>query len=804
MRASLYVVAATSVIGLSLAGRLSTDLGSLVHAVALETTSVVGSLHFPSPASSTAFSNRRELLVYDHERQVRRSGASTWRPVKVSEENALQAIAAGSMDIRSPNGETIHLRYERHVEHPDGNWTWIGREDGDAPGTAALLTFGEKAVFGTIRQGDTDLSLITEAGSTWLVETDHTRVDARRRASNEDDFLIPASLPTAMGGRHPIGAASAEQIPGAAATDSAVAATIDIAIGFTTGFATRLGGESQAITRLNFLVDSANQAYLDSGVNGRIRLVRAIQVDYPDSTSNGSALFDLTGVTCTQSTTGAHYRSFGRWDCTPAAYPSALQPLVAARETYGADLLVLVRKFEASSGSCGVAWVPGGGQNPIDSSSAAYGTAVVNDSSGDMFPDNGATCPTSHLAHELGHNMGQQHDVVTAAGSNDSDNDGNLLDPEEYGRHPYSFAYSTDGTTNNIATIMSVPRAGQTRYRVFSNPRISVCGGAPCGTADQADNARSMNETMPIVATFRTQVTPLQASVDLNGDGKADLTWENIAQSSVAYWWMSGATPVGTGLYPVGTSYRIAATGDFDGDGRGDFIWTNAIDHTLHLWRSRGDGTFDSQYVAAYGGNWEIVGTADLNGDGKSDLVWEDKAAGMWAYWWMNGPVVTASGAYSVGTTYRIAAIGDFDGDSRGDLLWSNTSNDLFSWRSRGDGTFEGAYVASYAPDWGVVGTADLNGDGKSDVLWEERAQGQMAYWLMSGSSPIGSGTYAVGPDYGISALGDFDGDSRDDIVWANRNNHSLYLWRSHGDGTFDGQYIASYGADWAILGRSD
>ncbi|WP_460711918.1 FG-GAP-like repeat-containing protein [Lysobacter terrae] len=796
------------VIGLPLAaGRLSTNLGSVVHPEASGAASAAASLRLPKAASSIAsYPDRGELLAYDRERQVRHSGASTWMPVQISEEHALRAIAAGGMDVRAPNGQTIHLRYERHVEHPDGNWTWVGREEGGAPGTETLLTFGEKAVFGTIRQGNADLSLTTEAGSTWLVETDRSRVATSGPAVNDDDFMIPASLPMAASGRDPIRAASvqAEQIPATAAAQAVASATVDIAVGYTTGFATRLGGESQAMTRLNFLVDSANQAYLNSGIDGRIRLVRAIQVDYPDGTNNGTTLFDLTGVSCTESATGAHYRSFGRWDCTPAAVPAALQPLVAARETYGADLLVLVRKFETSSTSCGVAWVLGGGQTASDSSNAAFGTSVVNDSSGDMFPDNGATCPDLHLAHELGHNMGQQHDVVTASGTNDSNSDGNLLDPEEYGRHPYSFGYSTDGTAADIATIMSVRRISQTRYKLFSNPRISACGGAPCGTVDQADNARSMNATMPIVATFRTQASPLQASVDLNGDGKSDLIWENYAQSWMAYWWMSGAAPIGSGVYSIGTPYRISATGDFDGDGRGDILWANTLNHTLFLWRSRGDGTFDSQYVAAYGGNWSIVATADLNGDGKSDLVWEDRAQGMWAYWWMNGSAVTASGVYSVGTAYRIVTTGDFDGDGRGDLLWSNTTGDLFSWRSRGDGTFDGAYVASYAPSWGIVGTADLNGDGKSDVLWEERAQGLMAYWLMSGSSPIGSGSYSVGIDYGISALGDFDGDNRDDIVWANRTNHTTYLWRSNGDGTFDGQYVASYGADWALLGRSN
>jgi hypothetical protein len=53
-------------------------------------------------------------------------------------------------------------------------------------------------------------------------------------------------------------------------------------------------------------------------------------------------------------------------------------------------------------------------------------------------------------------------------------------------------------------------------HRIFSNPRSDFCGGAPCGVDNVADNARSLAQTMPIVAAFRATVVP----------DEQEVTWE--------------------------------------------------------------------------------------------------------------------------------------------------------------------------------------------------------------------------------------------------------------------------------------
>jgi len=826
MRALLFLVAGILAVGLLVTvDRQDTRMRVTPHTETTESVSVASSIGLRKAASSVAaYPDRGQLLAYDRERHVVRSGASTWHPVQLSEAYALRAIAEGGMTVPAPNGEILRLRYERHVEHPDGNWTWIGREDGSAPGTETVLTFGEKAVFGTIRQANADLRVTTEAGSTWLVETDYSRVDRNGLAANDEEFLVPAGMPNPQAASvlKPMGAVggSVKQAASMSAEEATASTptTVDIAMGFTTGFATRLGGESQARTRLNFLVDVTNQTFLASGIEAQIRLVRSLQVDYPDATHNRTALFDLTGVDCTTQTNGAHYLSDRRVDCTPVTQSAGLQPLTAARETYGADLLVLVRKFEApEQASCGSAWMLGGGQNPIDAGSAAFGMTLVSDSSGDMFPDEGTTCSEVQLAHELGHNFGQQHDVVTASGSDDSDNNGNLLDPEEYGHHSYSFGYSTDGTLSDIATIMSNRRPSQTRYRVFANPLISSCGGAPCGTADQADNARSMGETMPIVATFRASVDPSMTSAapgdfdgDFDGDGRADVYWRNSFTGATGLWRMSGATVAGA--WNVHSERDIAwaviGSGDFNADGRADVLWRNWNSGENYIHFMNGPTILpESRFAPTVGDlNWKIVGLADFDGDAITDLYWRNTSTGLTYIWLMNGaePKAMQPAHHEPDQGWKVVGTGDFNGDGKADVLWRHSitgQNYIHMMSGASILPASGGLPTVTEPEWKVAAVGDFNADGRADIYWRNSATGECYLWSMNGTSLTSmQRVHSAALSWNIATSGDFNGDGRADIFWRNNVTGENYLHLMDGGSILAGSEVfAVSDLDWKI-----
>jgi len=442
------------------------------------------------PARTTpvaGLADRGDLVVYPTQRITRRDGAYTWHRAGLSEAHALQAVG-GVMTVSAPDGRRLQFAYERHVEHPSGDWTWIGRARGAPASEEVILTFGAHAVYGSIAQpGQAPLKLTTSDGVGWLIETDRMRLaelDNARTRPGEPDFRVPPKLDAGVEPSpdpHPSLALSLPTHGGVAA-----ATTVDVLLGYTTGFAAAHGGQSQALTRLNNVVEIANQAFANSQLGTRIRLVHALQVSYPDHTTNMSTLEAMTGF---------------RWPGTKTTPDPAFAALRAAREQYGADLVSLVRV--GHNDGCGLAWLVGGGLAGIRGSDEYFGYSVVSDGHVGT-PGASYFCREETLAHELGHNLGAQHDHAAATW------DGKLT----YGAYPYSFGHKTFAGGGNFFTVMSYRDSGQAGYRIFSNPRSNFCGGTPCGVDNVADNARSLAQTMPVVAAFRATVVPAEPEVN--------------------------------------------------------------------------------------------------------------------------------------------------------------------------------------------------------------------------------------------------------------------------------------------------
>lgn len=748
-----------------------------------------------APAEVADLPDRGDLVAYDPSRPPVQRGAYTWHPVRLSEAHALRAVVGGELVVTGPDGRPIRLRLDRHVEHPDGNWTWIGREPGSAPGTEAIITFGAKAVFGTIPYGDQEpLRLMMSAGRAWLLETDRAviaRMDNTGTRPREPDFL-PApkwsGASTQAAGASLPGTAAAEAVATAAA-----ATTVDVVLGYTGSFAARLGGQSQAVTRLTYLVDVTNQAYANSQVSAQLRLVRTQQVTYPDATSNRQALYELTGVQCTE-------QPDGTLDCTQASVPAALQPLHVARDQYGGDLVSLVRNFnDPENGGCGIAWLNGAGLTTITGQDAISGLSVVSDSGGNLFPDGGYICRDETLAHELGHNMGSAHDRNTA------DGDDNVLQQSEKGAFEYSFGHKTASGTGNFYTIMAYGDAGQARYRVFSNPGITVCGGWPCGVVDQADNARSLRQTVSTVATFRDAPVPpptaarvLLKELDTNGNGTSDLLLRSHTAARFVIWYMSGTSRVaynGTGL---ANAYTLAGTGDFNGDRRTDLVWTSpARDVVLSI--STGAGYANHPIPYAYGAGTQILGAADINGNGKADILLRDAVAGKLYVWFMDGTTRTAYNAHNVASPYEFAGSGDLNKDGRQDLVWTTPQRDVVVGLSTGVAFSTSPTGLAYNGDYDLVGVTDVNGNGTADLILRSTSLASVVTWFMDGTTRVAYSSKGVSALYRLVGKGDFNGDRRGDLAWANGTG-GIMLSLSTGVNFSDNVLAYTYAADYALM----
>ncbi|MGJ4727971.1 reprolysin-like metallopeptidase [Luteimonas sp. SDU101] len=728
-----------------------------------------GSLAAARGASTSfaALPDRGELLAYGGARKVRTSGAYTWHPVSLSEAHALNSIGTGRLVVNTPDGESLALKYQRHEEQPDGNWTWIGRND---DGSSAVLTFGEKAVFGTIARGDTRYRVRTDRTGAWVVETDPRLAAANggRPADGNDTLLPPEgrALMAAASRQMAKSGASKQDVPGKAG------GVIDLLVGYSSTIATELGSQNAAITLMSNLTTMANAAYADSGVNMRLRLVHAMSVNYADGTSNNDALRQLTG-----------YNDETQQPITPNAAFNALR---AARNEYGADLVAFVRRYrEPEQEGCGVAWLLGGNQSSITGADEAFGYAVVSDGEDVGSGNNVYFCSDYSLAHELGHLMGQAHDQQNA---------------REGGAHTYSYGYR-EASPTGFFTIMAYPAGdGQLEAPVFANPAIRY-GGRPAGTA-AADNVRSMNQTMPIIATFRAAMVPLPGAArnDVDVDGKSDILFHNAATRQFSYRVLNGTTVSRSYLVGgVGPGYRVVATGDFNGDGRVDLVWSHPTNRDLFMWQGNGT-TFTSTRFGDYPAGWTVVGAVDVNNDGRADLLFHNATTRQFSYRIMNGTRVVRSYLVGgVGNGYTVAATGDFNGDGFGDIVWTHPVNrDLYMWVGNGN-TFTSTRFGTYPPGWVVSAAIDINGDGRSDLLFHNASARQFSYRIMNGLSVSRSHLVGVGAGYTIATVGDFNGDGLGDVVWTNPNNRDLYMWTGNGS-TFRSAGFGTYPSGWGVI----
>jgi hypothetical protein len=443
-------------------------------ALSLFVVSFAGAAHAASPAppasspralSAVATAADSGGLVVYPAKAVQREAFGKRHAVDISEMHAIHAVASRALNLRAPNGQLLRLAYDRHVEHGDGNWTWFGHDD---RGADVVITFGEHAVFGMVPQGARQLLLTTGTDGTWLVDVNTNAAEAK---STVPDFAIPEQTATRS---KLLGLPLPLPLPLPSPGEDPVADTrIDVIVGYTPGLVARYGGTSQVVTRIQYIIDVANQAMVRSLVNGSINLRATLPVTYPDNTTNLDTLNKLTGT-------------------SSVAVDPAFTALRAAREQYGADLVALVRPYMSpEQGNCGNGWLNGANLATFSSNTAKYGYAALSDGTDN---DSGSYCADRTYAHETGHNLGQQHNIEDA---------GTVPTP---GAHLYSYGYRELSSTG-FATIMGYPLSGQTRILYYGNPNVmDAASGRVTGVPLVNDNAMSLNQTIPLVAQFRPRV----------------------------------------------------------------------------------------------------------------------------------------------------------------------------------------------------------------------------------------------------------------------------------------------------------
>ncbi|MDE2594416.1 MAG: hypothetical protein KGL57_09270, partial [Burkholderiales bacterium] len=457
----------------------------------------------------------------------------------------LQSLPLNSeVELNLPDGRNVSLVHDRGDISPSGNYTFIGYVRDRGTDHRVILTSGAQGeTFGVLNLPEGEVRVETRKGQTWLVDTKKAGLTYAPMA----EPLIPAQAAMAAYKANKSSAAQATSTTsgGYTTTSLGVAAaapgdtTVDLMVLYTPGMVNRLGGDAQARTRIDNLVAVTNQIMVDSQVAIRMRLVKAMYVNQDDNVNQGNLLPALAGG------------------------QGAFAGVRAARDAVGADLVHLLHKPTVGVGSCGLAYLSVT-QGPRGNEGSGYG--VTDDS-----------CPTMVMAHELGHNFGNNHDHAQGGGS-----------PV----YPYAWGYIVPGTT--LGDVMSY--ANQHYYK-YSNPRLGGCSGQACGQNDYADAARSMNQTRDIVAGYRATkvgsgelgLGPGQSIPSANG------RYQLIYQTDGNLELYSGSSP----LWASGTLGRGVGTAVMQGDG--NLVIYNASQQPL--WASGTSGNPGSTLAVQDDGN---------------------------------------------------------------------------------------------------------------------------------------------------------------------------------------------------------
>lgn len=215
------------------------------------------------------------------------------------------------------------------------------------------------------------------------------------------------------------------------------------------------GGTNAILAQVQMAIDVANQAYANSNISIRVRLVYTAEVAYSESGTFDDHLDRLTD-----------------------SGDGILDSVHSTRNSFGADTVTLfVNDSDPQpdgTGTAGLAWCSLGSSNAF---------SIVNWS---------AAAGNFSFPHEIGHNQGCDHDRNNGAAG--------------CGEYSYSFGHRFFGNSGTQwRTVMAY--APGTRIPRFSNPNVSF-DGVPTGVAsnqpNSAYNAATLNNTDSTFENYRS------------------------------------------------------------------------------------------------------------------------------------------------------------------------------------------------------------------------------------------------------------------------------------------------------------
>lgn len=346
------------------------------------------------------------------------------------------------------------FRRTKVTAQPGGGYIWEGIEPGQ-PVHEALLVIRNKRISGRVQLQNR------------LFRIDAVDGGALHRITELNPAAFPPEAPPKLAPQGDSTRAAPEQDQDKDVTpQAATKTTIRVLVAYTAAAKNQAGSKADILDEIDQAIALANQAYDNGKIPIRLVLAGTMQPTYNEKADIADDLDQLT--------TG-----------------NALKSVRNKRVSTNADLAMLLRKTDPNF--CGIAWLPGTGIMPKPSASTVdTGYSVVVHS-----------C-ISNLSfhHELGHNMGLQHDRYVYRQQTGDPNP-----PSSY----FNFGYSNLG--KQMRTVMAyanecMDKIGTpcTRINWFSSGTIRATGnvviGKPRDTANAADNTTRLKQTRKAIAAY--------------------------------------------------------------------------------------------------------------------------------------------------------------------------------------------------------------------------------------------------------------------------------------------------------------
>jgi len=300
------------------------------------------------------------------------------------------------------------------------------------------------------------------------------------------------------------------------------------------------------------------------------------------------------------------------------------------------------------------------------------------------------------------------------------------------------WAYENPSSGSNQAVLHAYDAANLTElYNSNQNPIRDQFGPANKFITPTICNGKVFVGTTNSVGVFG-QLKPIVAK-DFNGDGWADLLWQNTANGDLIVWLMKNGAYNGFIEIPgARPPWRCAGAGDFDGDGKADLVWENTVSGDREIWILKDAAFSYGIYLGRVPVEWRIAGVGDFDGDGQADLLWEDTVTGEHVIWIMkNGMLTSSLDLGVVPLSWHVVGAADFTGDGQADLIWENTvSGARIIWILKSGVLVSSIVLPAVSTQWHIAGAADFTGDGQADIVWEN-SNGERVIWIMK------NGTYS-------------------------------------------------------------